>query len=117
MFYDGGCPLCSREVAHYRRIDIHDNVNWLDIHATPESLVQHDITNTAAMKHLHVLKTDGEIVRGSYAFHALWQALPRYKFLAVLVSFPGVLRGMDKVYNVFAERRYTKRIACANSDA
>ncbi|MFT6308343.1 MAG: putative DCC family thiol-disulfide oxidoreductase YuxK, partial [Halioglobus sp.] len=31
MFYDGACPLCSREVAHYRRIDTNNNVSWLDI--------------------------------------------------------------------------------------
>ena len=32
MFYDGGCPLCSREVAHYRRLDRRNNVSWVDIH-------------------------------------------------------------------------------------
>lgn len=117
MFYDGGCPLCSREVAHYQRIDVHNDVNWLDIDAEPEALATHQIHYTAAMKHLHVLTTNGTIVRGAYAFHALWQALPRYRVLAFLVSFPGFLWLMDRVYNQFAQRRYAKRLACANPDA
>lgn len=116
MFYDGGCPLCSKEVAHYRRIDANDNVNWLDISTHPESLKQHDIAYTAAMKHLHVLNSKGEMLRGAYAFQALWQALPRYRVLAYLVSFPGFLWMMDKVYNQFAQRRFAKRMACANHE-
>jgi predicted DCC family thiol-disulfide oxidoreductase YuxK len=113
MFYDGACPLCSREVAHYRRIDTNNNVSWLDISAHPESLEQHGIGYTAAMKHLHVLNSKGEMLRGAYAFQALWQALPRYRLLAHLVSFPGFLYMMDKVYNQFAKKRFAKRIACA----
>ncbi|MFT6308086.1 MAG: putative DCC family thiol-disulfide oxidoreductase YuxK [Halioglobus sp.] len=81
--------------------------------AHPESLEQHGIGYTAAMKHLHVLNSKGEMLRGAYAFQALWQALPRYRFLAHLVSFPGFLYMMDKVYNQFAKKRFAKRIACA----
>lgn len=117
MFYDGGCPLCSREVAHYRRIDINDNVTWLDISAEPDVLEQHNIGYTEAMKHLHVSNTKGEIVRGAYAFHALWQALPRYRVLARIVSFPGILWFMDRVYSQFAKRRFAKRMACVKSNA
>lgn len=38
LFYDGGCPLCSREVAHYRGLDQSDRVPWVDIHATPRAV-------------------------------------------------------------------------------
>ncbi|MFT6878733.1 MAG: putative DCC family thiol-disulfide oxidoreductase YuxK, partial [Granulosicoccus sp.] len=91
MFYDGGCPMCAREVAHYRRIDAHHAVHWLDINAHPESLEKHGVGYTAAMKHLHVMNSNGEILRGAYAFHALWKALPRYRVLAFFVSVPGFL--------------------------
>lgn len=114
MFYDGGCPLCSREVAHYRRIDTSDNVNWIDISVHPDSLKKHGISHVAAMKQLHVLNPQGEIVRGAYAFQTLWRALPRYRFLAACVSFPGFLWVMDKIYNQFARQRFSKRMACAN---
>jgi len=38
VFYDGGCPLCRREIAHYRRIDGDRQLCWIDIHAQPETL-------------------------------------------------------------------------------
>ena len=31
VFYDGACPLCSREIAHYRRRQDSDDLLWLDI--------------------------------------------------------------------------------------
>jgi len=114
MFYDGGCPLCSREVAHYRRIDLHQNVRWLDISEHPEHLEEYGVSHVAAMKHLHVLDQNGNMVRGAYAFHALWQALPRYRFLAKAASFPGILPIMNKVYEQFARRRFAKRLDCIN---
>jgi len=110
MFYDGGCPLCSKEVEHYKRIDKNDNVQWLDICSNPETLHDHGISYDAAMKHLHVLNQRGEIVRGAYAFNALWSALPRYRILARLSSVPGVLPVMDRVYEQFARRRYASRL-------
>ena len=116
MFYDGGCPLCAREVAHYRRIDVNDNVVWLDISIHPESLEPHDVSYIAAMKHLHVLNTKGEMVRGAYAFQALWQALPRYRWLAMFVKIPGVLWSLDKAYKQFAKRRFVERLACTKSE-
>ena len=30
VFYDGGCPLCRREIAHYRRIDSAERLRWVD---------------------------------------------------------------------------------------
>lgn len=114
MFYDGGCPLCSREVAHYRRIDTRQAVDWIDIFSDPESLEAHSIEYESAMKHLHVRTPQGEIVRGAYAFHELWKALPGYRYLAKVTSLPGVLPLLDKVYDRFAERRFKKRMACAN---
>jgi len=115
MFYDGGCPLCSKEVAHYQRIDSGNNVVWSDITTDSELLHQHGISNDAAMKHLHVLDARGDIVRGAYAFHALWSALPRYRYLAKVSSAPGVLWVMDKLYQQFAKRRYAARMRCSQA--
>ena len=116
MFYDGGCPLCSREVAHYRRMDKTNNIHWLDIDSSPQALDHHGITYQQAMRYLHVLKSDGKMVKGAYAFQAIWLELPRYKYLGKLASFPGFLPMMEKLYKVFAERRYKKRVSCSQSN-
>jgi predicted DCC family thiol-disulfide oxidoreductase YuxK len=53
MVYDGGCPLCRREVAHYRRLDRADRVRWIAITREPEALASHGIGYAAAMERLH----------------------------------------------------------------
>lgn len=112
MLYDGGCPLCSKEVAHYRRVDHEQKVNWVDIDQDTSVLQTLGIGKTAAMKHLHVISAGGDIVKGAYAFATVWEQLPRYRYLARVVRFPGVLRLLDKVYNAFAIRRFSRRSRC-----
>lgn len=114
MLFDGGCPLCSKEVAHYRRVDKAGSVNWADIHADPSLLKQYGIEYEAAMKHLHVVDTDGSIVTGAPAFAVVWAQLPYYRHLARVVSLPGVIIVLDKLYHWFAEKRFAKRMSCAS---
>ena len=112
MLYDGSCPLCSREVNHYRKIDRHGAVNWVDIALDQTILNQHNITFEAAMRHLHVLTVNGSIVKGAYAFAEIWRALPYYRYLAKLVSLPGVLPVLNRAYLRFASWRYNRRMRC-----
>lgn len=29
VFFDGGCPMCRREIAHYQRLDAAGRIRWL----------------------------------------------------------------------------------------
>jgi len=40
LFYDGQCPLCRKEIAHYQRLDRQQRVDWQDLFA-PESSPEH----------------------------------------------------------------------------
>ena len=33
VLFDGGCPMCSREIAHYRRLGGAEAIDWIDIAA------------------------------------------------------------------------------------
>lgn len=112
MLYDGSCPLCSREVDHYRRIDRQKRVRWVDIATDQQLLEQHNVTFDAAMRHLHVIASDGSIVRGAYAFVEIWRVLPYYRYLARLVALPGVLPLLNSAYRRFADWRYARRLRC-----
>ncbi len=115
MFYDGGCPLCDREVDHYKRLDVSRRVNWVDIDEDISELSASGITHEQAMKRLHVRNREGELVTGAFAFQALWRELPYYRWLATLVSPAWVLRALDVLYGWFAKRRYARRQQCDNA--
>lgn len=109
MFYDGSCPLCRREVAHYRRLDRDGRVRWLDIAADPEPLVEHSLTRREAMQRLHALDPAGRLVSGAWAFATIWAELPGYRWLARLVRALHLLPAIDWGYRHFARWRFRRR--------
>ncbi len=109
VFYDGGCPLCRREIAHYRRLQSAGNLEWIDISTDVESLVRHRLTQSDAMARLHVLDATGNWQTGAWGFAELWSHLSGYRWLARLTRLPGLLPLMDRAYNIFARRRFRKR--------
>ena len=109
MFFDGGCPLCAREVDHYRRVDRGQRVEWIDLRQDEEWLPAFGVSRDEAMRRLHVLSGDGRLLTGAYAFAAIWEQLPGYRYLATLVRLPGILPLLDRVYERFAIWRYRRR--------
>lgn len=109
VFYDGGCSLCSREIAHYRKIDKRGQLGWVDVNTDTDMLDAFPLTRAQAMKRMHVLESDGTLVSGAAAFVAMWQRLPPYRPLAWLVSLPGVFRLTEWTYNRFARWRWRRR--------
>lgn len=61
LFYDGGCPLCAKEIDHYRRLDSERRVSWLDIHATPAHLEPHGVAPADALARIHAVDRDGKM--------------------------------------------------------
>ncbi len=110
MFYDGGCPLCQLEVAHYQKIDKKNLVQWVDIQQQPQLLADYAIALPEAMRRLHVLDAHGKIYQGFFAFLVIWQALPYYRYLAFLLRLlPGLPWLLNQAYGSFADWRYKKR--------
>jgi predicted DCC family thiol-disulfide oxidoreductase YuxK len=109
MFYDGGCPLCSKEVDHYRRIDKESNVRWIDIDADPRTLDPLGVDQQAAMQRLHALDRAGNLQTGVRAFLVVWDELPYYRWLSRLVRVLHLIRPLDTLYTRFARWRYFKR--------
>ncbi len=109
MFYDGGCPLCSREVAHYRRLDQQGRIKWADIHADPATVNTIRISYEEAMARLHVRDRSGEVQSGAWAFAAVWEELPYYRWLARVLRTLRLLPLVDLGYTYFARWRFRRR--------
>ena len=109
VFFDGGCPLCMREIAHYRRLDSSRALVWIDITREPEQLEAHGMSLSLAMSYFHVLDSSGIWRRGAWGFHEIWSHLPYYRQLARLLSLLKLLPLLDRAYALFARRRLRSR--------
>jgi predicted DCC family thiol-disulfide oxidoreductase YuxK len=109
VFYDGDCPLCRREIGHYRAIDRTAAIEWLDLHQSGERLRAAGVTHEQAMARLHVIDPDAGLVSGVPAFVAIWHRLPGYRHLATLVSALGLIGPLDRAYAHFARWRLRRR--------
>jgi predicted DCC family thiol-disulfide oxidoreductase YuxK len=109
MFYDGGCPLCRREVDHYRRHDRAGRVNWVDIDRRPDAVREHGVEPRMAMERLHALDETGRLVSGVPAFVAVWRQLPVYRHLAWIVERLHLVPLLDRIYDRFAAWRFKRR--------
>lgn len=109
LFYDGQCPLCRREIAHYQRLDSDQRVDWQDLFSEQCSLDQYSLNPVEAMKVIHAVDHDGNVQPGVYAFMTIWQELPYYRRLAWLLKRLHLVGLLDRAYHRFARWRFRRR--------
>lgn len=104
IFYNGACPICRREIDHYRALDQRGQtaLAWCDISQDPERLRSSGLTEIEAKRRLHVQGTDGTITAGLPAFLTIWMALQRYRGLARMARLPGIRQGLALAYEPIA---------------
>ena len=106
VFYDGLCPLCSREIAHYRRLRGADTLlHWVDITQDEHVLAEYGLQREAAMARFHVRDAAGRWQTGAWGFAELWSHLPAYRWLARSLRTLRLLPLLDWVYSGFARWR------------
>ena len=110
VFFDGGCPLCAKEIGLYQRMIVNHSISdlkFVDISQSENetSLSKHDITLEEAMFRMHALDSDGNVQSGTMAFITMWEKLPYWKYLAKLVAIPGITEVVETVYVFWAKRR------------
>lgn len=97
VWYDGACPLCSREIAAMRRLDRRAAIAFVDI-ADPSSPCPVD--REQALARFHV-QEDGRILSGAAAFAAMWRAIPALRCLGLLARLPPVELVLERGYRAF----------------
>lgn len=111
VFYDGLCPICSREVRLYRTLDTCRRVKWLDIR-DPATLAAEAFSLQAALELLHVRDAQGKLFIGMPAHLQMWAQLPYFRHLSALLrTMPALCRVLDKAYIFFTRYRPGRRRA------
>lgn len=101
VYYDGACPLCSREIATYQRAQGGDQLRWVDAAVCPAPALGAALPREDALARLHVRLPDGRLLSGAAAFVAIWQRLPAFRGLALLARVPGAVWAMEMLYRGF----------------
>jgi predicted DCC family thiol-disulfide oxidoreductase YuxK len=99
VYYDGSCPLCTKEIGLYQRAAGSDAVSWCDV---SQSDAQMDgLSQSQAMARFHVKGADGVMQDGAKAFILLWLSLPRWRWLGRIASLPPFPHVLEMLYRGF----------------
>jgi predicted DCC family thiol-disulfide oxidoreductase YuxK len=101
VWYDGGCPLCQREIALMRRLDRRKAIHFVDI-SDAQSICP--IDRSALLARFHALE-DGVLHSGAAAFGAMWRAIPMLRPFGLLARNPFMLKILDDFYGLFLKVR------------
>ena len=105
VYDDGGCPVCAREIAHYRRVQGGDRITWLDVSPPDSPACTFDLDRATALARLHVRDEVGQLHVGGAAFLVLWRALPGWaRWTRWLDNAPG-RAVLSAAYEVFLRVR------------
>lgn len=99
VLHNGSCPVCSREIAAYRRLAARCGVplDAADVSRDAAVLAAIGLDAEAAARRLHLLE-NGRLLSGVDAFLALWERLPGWRRVARVVRLPGVRALAEFVY-------------------
>jgi predicted DCC family thiol-disulfide oxidoreductase YuxK len=110
LLYDGGCPLCLREVAFLRRRDQRLNpqaprLAFVDIDAADyDPAAYAGISYRQAMGRIHALRADGRVLRDVAVFRAAYQEIG-LGWLYAPTGWPGLEALANALYGLWARWR------------
>ena len=84
IWFDGGCPLCRREIALMRRLDRRGAIAFVDL--TTEAACPLD--HAELLARFHAQERGGPIVSGAAAFAAMWRAIPVLAWAGQVARLP-----------------------------
>ena len=105
VFFDGGCPLCRREIAFYRRLRGAERIAWVDISGSDADDVAPGLSRCDAMARFHVRLSDGRLLSGGPAFAAVWRKLRVFRPFGLLFQSRAMGWLLDRAYDGFLTLR------------
>lgn len=105
VYYDGACPLCSKEIETYQKARGADELAWVDAANADSKTLGQDLDCAAALARMHVRDESGKLISGAAAFAAIWARLPKTRWLGRLMGTRPALWVLEPAYGVFLKIR------------
>lgn len=104
VFFDGGCPLCVREINMLRRWDRSQRIRFTDIDAAEFSAEALGKTYEDLMSRIQGRLPDGTWIEGVEVFRQLYSAVG-FGPVVWVTRLPGISQLMTIGYRIFAKNR------------
>lgn len=114
VFYDGGCPLCLREINMLRRWDRRHKIRFTDIDAADFQTLEVGKSYDELMARMHGRLADGTWIRGVEVFRRLYTAVG-FGPLVFLSRLPVISQTLDLGYVLFAKNRLRLTGRCSST--
>ncbi|RJY08291.1 thiol-disulfide oxidoreductase DCC family protein [Aurantiacibacter aquimixticola] len=102
VWYDGACPLCSREIAFLRRLDRRGAIDFVDV--SGDSPANCPVSQDDLLQRFHVREGD-HVLSGAAGFAAMWRAIPLLRPLGELARLPLFGDAFERLYRLFLRIR------------
>lgn len=103
-FYDGACPLCTREIRMLERRDRRGRIRFTDIAARDFDPAAYGKDMATFMARIQGRLPDGTWIEGVEVFRRLYAAIG-LGWLVALTRLPGVSHATELAYRLFARNR------------
>lgn len=114
VFYDGECPLCTREIGMLRRWDKKNKIRFTDIMDPQFNASQFGLTHDDFMSQIRGRMPDGRIIVGMEVFRQLYSSVG-YGWLVAPTRLPIIKQICDLGYCIFAKKRLWLTGRCKDS--
>ena len=105
LLFDGGCPLCVREVHFLERRDRARRIRFVDIDAADYNPDAHaSIGYREAMGRIHAICSDGTVLRDVAVFREAYRLIG-LGWLYAPTRWPVISSVVDRLYAIWAARR------------
>ena len=112
VYYDGSCPICSKEINMYKGCKGASKIDWVDVSLIEGNYISPELSKSQALKRLHVKRKDQSIVSGAQAFSALWLELPLFRLLGKVSGIWPLSYILELLYRIFLCRFCGSKFIC-----
>lgn len=102
VLYDGKCPLCYKEIVHYKKIDRDDLLICIDITHKDFDHKKYNLDLDEINLKLHAIDESGRVFTGVDTFIEIWQRVPKFNLFIKVANNPVLRPIFDLFYIVFA---------------
>jgi len=104
VFFDGGCPLCRREIGLLQKWDRRRKIRFTDIDAPGFRAEDLGKSHEEFMSKIYGRLRNGTWIQGVEVFRRMYGAVG-FGWIVAVTRWPGISHLMDAGYRVFAQNR------------